>query len=213
MTAVPAWQRRALENSTAVRRSRARVLDVSQQLIDTARVLYYEGGTPFTISRLAEAAGVSVQTFYRCFPGKEELLLALFQDTVERNAGPIRAGASSIGDPVVRLRYLVRESICSARSDPYSGMVVREHLRLAAEYPATIARIADWMRELVTETIKQGVAAGTLVSAEPSSDARLIADGIRITVHHLVLGVTEGCPEEVAEHFCRFCLAALGHRA
>lgn len=198
-----------LQNSESVRRTRERALDIGQHLIEQTRELYYVTGKPFTISQLAERAGIAGQTFYRYFPGKEELLLAVFEDTVRLSSEPIRAAAERERDPVARLRVLFEEIIGEREDRPYGRMVVLEHMRLAADHPEAISRIADWMRELITTTIEQGVAEGTFRSRDPRRDARLIADGLRITIHHMALGVTPGSAHEVARHFGDFCLAAL----
>lgn len=213
MTDLPDWQRRALENSEVVRRTRARTLDIGQRLIDEARELYYVTGKSFSISQLVEKAGIAGQTFYRYFPSKDDLLLALFEDTVGKTSNPIQARAEAEEDPVARLRIMITEIVGYVRSDPYAGMVIREHMRLAQDHPEAIRRIADWSRELLAKTIREGVAAGVFVSKDPTKDARVIADGIRIAVHHLTLGVTLDPPEDVAAHYADFCLAALGYRA
>ncbi|WP_181779170.1 TetR/AcrR family transcriptional regulator [Pseudonocardia pini] len=209
MTELFDWQRRALENSESVHRSRARTLDIGQRLIDEARELFYVTGKPFTVSQLVERAGIANQTFYRYFPSKDDLLLAVFEDTVRRSSEPIRRAAVAEPDPVARLSLLLTETIGGRRTDPYARMVVQEHMRLAEDHAETISRVADWMRDLVATTIEQGVAEGTFASRDPHEDARVIADGLRITVHHLVLGVTRGEPRAIAEHYLAFCLAAL----
>src|ERR1700690_3489220 len=48
----------------------------------------------FTVAQIAARAGLSLKSFYRCFPGKDELLLALIEDDSRIGA---RALAERVG--------------------------------------------------------------------------------------------------------------------
>ena len=99
----PAWRQRAVSRSLNAARSRAeqrvqRFLDAAFSLIDE------KGTTEFTIQEVIDRSKQSLRGFYQYFDGKDELLLALFEETVReatddlprghRHRRPIRSSAS-----------------------------------------------------------------------------------------------------------------------
>ena len=79
----PAWRQRAVSRSLNAARSRAeqrvqRYLDAAFELIDE------KGTTEFTIQEVIDRSKQSLRGFYQYFDGKDELLLALFEETHRR---------------------------------------------------------------------------------------------------------------------------------
>src|SRR6266567_6542858 len=77
----PSWRQRAVSRSLSAARSRAeqrvqRFLDAAFSLIDE------KGTTEFTIQEVIDRSKQSLRGFYQYFDGKDELLLALFEETV-----------------------------------------------------------------------------------------------------------------------------------
>ena len=80
----PAWRQRAVSRSLNAARSRAeqrvqRFLDAAFALIDE------KGTTDFTIQEVIDRSKQSLRGFYQYFDGKDELLLALFEETVRES--------------------------------------------------------------------------------------------------------------------------------
>src|SRR3954465_7466038 len=80
-TGEPDWRERAVSRSLNAARSRAearvqRFLDAAFELIDEKR------STEFTIQEVVERSKQSLRGFYEYFDGKDELVLALFEETV-----------------------------------------------------------------------------------------------------------------------------------
>ena len=80
----PAWRERAVSRSLDAARSRAeqrtqRFLDAAFELIDE------KGTTEFTIQEVVERSKQSLRGFYEYFDGKDELVLALFEETHPRS--------------------------------------------------------------------------------------------------------------------------------
>src|SRR4029077_11111195 len=89
----PAWRQRAVSRSLNAARSRAekrvqRFLDAAFSLIDE------KGSTDFTIQEVIDRSKQSLRGFYQYFDGKDELLLALFEETMGESADDIRAAVS-----------------------------------------------------------------------------------------------------------------------
>ena len=61
--------------------SPARDVERMERCVAAARELATEtSSAAFTVAQIAARAGLSLKSFYRCFPGKDELLLALLED-------------------------------------------------------------------------------------------------------------------------------------
>src|SRR6202142_1836690 len=99
----PAWRERAVSRSVNAARSRAeqrvqRFLGAAFELIDE------KGTTEFTIQEVIDQSKQSLRGFYQYFDGKDELLLALFEETIREATDDLRAVADSATDPLERLR-------------------------------------------------------------------------------------------------------------
>src|SRR3954447_6105692 len=99
----PAWRERAVSRSLTAARSRAeervqRFLDAAFELIDE------KGTTDFTIQEVIDRSKQSLRGFYEYFAGKDELILALFEETVREADDDIRAAVDAQTDPLARLR-------------------------------------------------------------------------------------------------------------
>src|SRR3954451_21333265 len=90
----PGWQDRALDRTLAD--ARARDVERMERCVAAARELATETTSAnFTVAQIAARARLSLKSFYRCFPGKDELLLALLEDDSQIGA---RALAQRVGE-------------------------------------------------------------------------------------------------------------------
>jgi AcrR family transcriptional regulator len=73
-----------------------------ERLLDAAaRIFYAEGINTVGVARIVEEAGVTLATFYRHFPSKQDLILAYLQrvhDDFDSRAAAARAAATDPGD-------------------------------------------------------------------------------------------------------------------
>jgi len=102
----PAWRQRAVSRSLNAARSRAekraqRFLDAAFELMDE------KGTTDFTIQEVIDRSNQSLRGFYQYFDGKDELLLALFEESVRESIEDQRAAVDSATDPLERLHAFV----------------------------------------------------------------------------------------------------------
>src|SRR5580700_11213221 len=88
--------------------ARSRHAEVTGRLVESARDLVWDAGGPnFTVNQVVAAAGTSLKSFYRCFAGKDELLVALFEDDARRGADALAEAVDRYQDPVARVRCAV----------------------------------------------------------------------------------------------------------
>ena len=119
-----------------------------------ARELSNETGTAaFTVAQVAARAGLSLKSFYRCFRGKDDLLVALLAEESAIGAVLLHDLIATRPDP---LRAFVDELFAMAllpESAGYAGVLVREHRRLVEHHPdeirAAIAPITDVIAEYI----------------------------------------------------------------
>src|SRR6476660_8489223 len=102
----PAWRQRAVSRSLHAARSRAEVR--VQRFLDAAFELMDEkGSTDFTIQEVIDRSKQSLRGFYQYFNGKDELLLALFEETLRESIDDLQAVTESETEPLARLRAFV----------------------------------------------------------------------------------------------------------
>lgn len=87
-----------------------------RRILAAARQLFAETGLAAGHDDVARAAGVGVGTVYRRFPRKEDLLLALFEDQVER-VGQLAEAALAEPDPWLGLRGFLEATLELQASD------------------------------------------------------------------------------------------------
>src|SRR6476469_9491936 len=102
-TEEPLWRQRAVSRSLNAARSRAEVrvqrfLDAAFELIDE------KGTTEFTIQEVIDRSEQSLRGLYQHFDGKDELPLALFEETVAEATEDLRKTVEPLSDPLDRLR-------------------------------------------------------------------------------------------------------------
>jgi AcrR family transcriptional regulator len=97
--------RRELAVSRTADPARARAELRVQTFLDAARELMNTSdGNDFTLQMVVERSGQSLRSFYQHFAGKHELLLALFEESVQAAADQLTTEIQDIDDPFERLR-------------------------------------------------------------------------------------------------------------
>lgn len=207
------WVERAADRSPSVQRSRNKSIQQAEQIVAAARRLIAEQGERFTTQELVKEAGVAIQTFYRCFGGKDQLMLAVLEDLIVEAARGYEEAARSVSDPVARLRlYLERVVRSLARgSTPATRVVPGEHWRLYQLYPDEVTQAIQPMVDLVFREIEAARAQGLLAPTDPPRDAWLVTTLMMAVYHHYAFADI-GDVDAVIEHMWAFCLGALGGR-
>lgn len=100
----PSRRERAVSRTVDPARERAEMK--VEAFLDAARELLAAGGD-FTLQMVVERSGQSLRSFYQHFAGKHELLLALFEESIQASAAQLADEIGDRGDPVDRLRTFV----------------------------------------------------------------------------------------------------------
>jgi TetR/AcrR family transcriptional regulator len=215
----PEWEGKRWELRSALRAarraqqaSRRTGRDPAEKLIRAGQALVLEGEGQFTVKQLADRAGVALQTFYRHFGSKDELLLAVLEENVEEGVDQMVAIAAREPDPVEQLRVVIQLPIrMSTEADAYRRLRfhARERLRLSELNPAEAELAFAPYRRLVEEHIRQIDRTGVLVAADPAHDADVVMRLVVAYAHAIGIGTLPWSAEECANHLWEFCRAAL----
>jgi AcrR family transcriptional regulator len=211
----PTWRERAVERS--LRNARAKAMSRSDRFISAAiEILTETGRTDFTVQELIERSKTSLRSFYQHFSGKEELLLALFEEIIVTSASQWRTDVEQLPDSLAGLRYVV-EMVHAQAGDPAGGGINRAlsvyHLQLAESRPAEYSRVLAPLRELILDLVKRGIDDGEFRDdIDADTLAMIMMQTIVGAAHMHALGSEPGGVELGTEPLWQFCLGGLvGH--
>ncbi len=206
------WTDRAANQSPSVRRSQARSVEQARVIVVAAQRLLQESGEGFTTQELAKEAGVALQTFYRYFAGKDELILAVIEEAIIDGCAEMRSRAAHLDNPLDRLRLYVTGAIeALAGSNPgVTRFITAEHYRLHQLFPTELAAASEAFAEMLLPEIEAAVEAGDLTSSDPATDAWFVTQLSMATFHHYAYVTPTDPITVVAEQLWAFCLRALG---
>jgi AcrR family transcriptional regulator len=211
----PVWRQRAVSRSLRAARSRAeqrvqRFLDAAFELIDE------KATTEFTIQEVVDRSKQSLRGFYQYFDGKDELLLALFEETIRESVEDLRKVADAHSKPLDRLRaFTIRlHEWCEPPGTPrkrgaHNRRPISEFsLQLALSHPERVTAAMAPIWRMLLELLDAAVAAGAI----EVSDTRRTALLMQQTVIFSWLGnrlVQNPRMRVTAEETWEFCLRGL----
>jgi AcrR family transcriptional regulator len=177
----PAWRQRAVSRSLSAARSRAeqrvqRFLDAAFELIDE------KGTTEFTIQEVVDRSKQSLRGFYQYFDGKDDLLLALFEETTRESLADIRKFVDTETDPIARLRaFTIRlHEWCEPSGTPrkrgsHNRRPVSEFsLQLVMSHPERVRTAMTAISRLLVELLDDAVRTGAIQVADTRRTAVLM---------------------------------------
>jgi AcrR family transcriptional regulator len=177
----PAWRKRAVSRSLDAARSRAeqraqRFLDAAFELIDE------KGTTEFTIQEVIDRSKQSLRGFYRYFDGKDELLLALFEETVRESVEDIGAVVEAEAEPIERLRaFTIRlHEWCEPVETPrkrgrHNRRPISEFsAQLAVNHPERVQAAVEPISRILLGLLDEAVQANAIKVADTRRTAALV---------------------------------------
>jgi TetR/AcrR family transcriptional regulator len=205
------WAERAAERSPMVRRSKSRGVEQARVIVEAAQRLAATKGTSFTTQELIKEAGIALQTFYRYFPSKDHLLLAVLENIIEESCRTFKERAGDLADPVDRLRLYVTATVSGLEiSGEGPSFITAEHWRLQTIYPAEVSVATRPFTDLLVGEIEEAKAAGELETPDPAYSAWLITQLVMAVFHHYDCAGLDEPSDQIAARLWGFCLAALG---
>lgn len=209
---IPAWQRQSMDRS--LRSARARAHQRSDRFVAAATELLQEkGSTDFTVQDVVERSRMSIRTFYKYFASKEDLLVAVSETVVAREAVPrLRELIEKHRDPMRRLRAFIEGlvELGTGTMKPAARTLTSYQNRLAESRPEDLARAMKPQFDLLVELIED------VARTRPLRRDLTVEEAARLT-HYLVLAVVhgrvlgpEGSAEIPARTIWQFCASGMG---
>jgi TetR/AcrR family transcriptional regulator len=211
------WVERAVDRSAAVQRSRTRIANQVRLMLDAARRLIRDKDD-FTTQDLVVEAGVALQTFYRYFASKDELLLAVIGDAMTEACDRWAKAAADLPDPMDRLRYYITAPLERFHGDGHDGagarFIVATHWHLHRIFPNELAEAERPFVDLMLAEINTAADNGLLQPRNPEWDAWFIVELLRSVCHYYAYAAkTDDDLNATKENLWQFCKTALGARA
>lgn len=212
--AAPAWITRAADRAPSVQNSRLRSMRRAQQIVDAARKLITTQGADFTTHMLVKEAGIAVQTLYKHFAGKDQVVLAVLEDMVAESIQEMETAGTQIADPLERLRFYVTTILgdLGTQESKVGRFIATEHWRLVPLYPDEVGRAIQPVADAFHRALREGEEAGLLHPSDAAYDAWLTNELIRTVFHHYQFASSTEPAEAIVERVWRFLLGSWGGR-
>jgi AcrR family transcriptional regulator len=207
-----AWEQRVLDRSLSGARERSAAR--ARRLVDAARELAAESGSSaaFTVAQVAARAGMSLRSFHRQFGGKDDLLLALFEEESRTGAEALDRALAEVPEPLERVRvFVVGLMGFVVTGSGYASLLVREHLQLAERRPAELRIALLPLVDLLDAQMSAAAAAGVIRPID-RHDVVTVFSLILGHVHTAILFTPDADLAHAGERAWAFCSAALGAR-
>ena len=215
------WEERSV--SRVVEVGREQLLERSRKIVDAAyELLEEEGLEGLTIRAVLNKTGLSRRAFYERFEGKDDLVLAVFEQTIRAAANRFSAQAEALADPLERLKLLVNFIVLgksmlvggTEHSGRRGAALSREHLRLAEARPNDLQAALAPLIDVISQLLANGMAAGVIRRADSRRLATLVYNLVSTTVHTELLAAEAAQsgrlpPAQLADEVWEFCRRAI----
>ena len=194
-----------------------RIVEAAYELLDEAGL---EG---LTIRAVLARTGLARRAFYDNFTGKDDLMLAVFEQTIREAARHYRMMIETLPSPMARLGMIVTSIGLGAADLEGGGVTVahrrnaamsREHLRLAESHPDELQTALAPLRALFVEQLQAGIAAGEMRTGDAELQALLIYNMVSTTAHTELMAAEKEAPDRewrirLANAVWEFCRNAI----
>jgi AcrR family transcriptional regulator len=205
------WHRRVVGRS--LRTARKRSIDRGSSLIRAAATLLERsGGDGFTVQDVADEAGQSLRTLYQYFESKDDLLLAVFEETMRTYARMIDEAIVDLSDPLDRLAGAM---VAAVRMPEFSGTGVdrglaRLRLKLGEVKPELVARSQEPVAGLLRELVVAAAESGQIHVDDPDEATYMVFALMATFITGHTLGNDFGARLPDVRTLISFCLSGLG---
>jgi TetR/AcrR family fatty acid metabolism transcriptional regulator len=163
-----------------------------ERILDAAvRVFAQEGFYNAKVSQIAQVAGVADGTIYLYFKSKDDLLISLFEDRMERVNATLREALAAGVDAIDRLKRVVRLHLDMIEQNRHMAEVITVELRQSSKFIKEYAnpKFAEFLR-LIAGAVHEGQKSGELrADLDPPLVARALFGALdEISLMWLVKG-------------------------
>jgi AcrR family transcriptional regulator len=153
--------------TTAAQPLRADARRNLERILEAARTAFAEGGLDVGVEEIARRAGVGKATFFRRFPTKEALLVAVFEGFVVDVEEAADRALADTSDPLAPLRAFLRHSMESQAVNKafFEAVAARfvPPVEMIDRVMAAIARVIEPAQ--AAGALREGIEAGDISTA------------------------------------------------
>jgi AcrR family transcriptional regulator len=216
------WEQRSTHRVLEARRDQ--ILERSRQIVAAAyELLDKEGLEGLTIRAVLKRTGLSRRAFYERFADKDELVLAVFEETIRLATRHYSEQVKSLQDPVERLKLIITSIVLGKsalpeaddeRANRRGAAMSREHLRLAESRPDDLQRALSPLTTFIAQQLTDGMQAGSVRQCPPERLAALVYNLVATTTHTELLAQKTARPDrahraQLARDIWEFCRRAI----
>ena len=188
---------------------------VAHDIVAAAWDLVIQGNHDFTVKQVTERANVALQTFYRHFGSKDELLLAMFEESISEGSRAFITESAAL-PPVERLHRLVTTPLLlqyDENARRINRWRTRERQRLLEVFPDAVESVFEPYRAALIEAIVAVCDAGDASCDDPELTGTVVMHLVQTMTHAVHGGGLEVPPAATAESIWRLCWEGLASRA
>ena len=195
--------------------------DRTEQIVAAAYDLLQEGGVDgLTLRAVLKRTGLARRAFYERFPGKDDLVLAVFEHSLRSISQHIGMRAAELGDPLRTIEAFVFDLMLGvmlggSEAGNHRGVVLsREHMRLAESRPSDLQAALSPLLDRLAAQVERGVASGQLRECDPQMQAAFIYYLVSTATHTEMLNHDGDNPDverrrRLASETWEFCRRAI----
>jgi AcrR family transcriptional regulator len=175
-------------------------------------VLRRSGFEGLKVQLVLRETGLSARSFYRHFPDKESLLVALIQDEYAATARRLARATAAVDDPEAKVSAWIRELLLGT-SDPALEPRTRlftTHYLAMSRFPDAALQSNRLVIQPLAEAIARGQQLGMFQGSDPANDAIQTARLVGGTLNELLAQAPGPTPvDHVVDATTDFVLRAL----
>jgi AcrR family transcriptional regulator len=205
------WRERVVGRSLGPAAERA-LEQANALLVAAARLLRRSGEDSLTMQKVAAEAGLSMRAVYKHFSGKDDLLVALVEETQTAFARVMEWHADQREDPLEKLGAALYYATDS-RQHPdhaYNVAMARYTIATSVTAPAQLGQARRPTIQLLAGLVRASLQAGQLPIGDPESGAAWINLAYVSLQWNTYFGSSIGAPLPGNEAFIRYCIDGLG---
>jgi len=208
---LPDWHARVLGRSLGSASDKA-VRQARDLINAAARLMRRLDAEELTMQNIAAEAGVSVRVLYRHFEGKDDLLVALIEESQIVFARLIEKATADIADPLERLGEALYFATTEARQHTdqnFSRAMARFTVQTSVTSPDQVSAAHRPVILVLAGLVEDAMESGQIEVGDSEVAASNLRDVYEAHQRNLHLGNSLG-PRPASGELIRFCLLGLG---
>lgn len=214
------WRERAVARSLDGARSRAE--ERVQRFLDaTVELIRENGGLDFTVQDVVGRSNQSLRSFYQFFDGKQHLLLAVYEGSMQAASISLAEMLEPEADPLERLHLFVTTLYKWSVADPIEAPPA-PHLAVRSMADFLLGLLATDREQatsasaplfgLLLSLIEDAIESGVLTLANPRRSAAIILQTTMFNAYSMIIHGDSEAHEASAEEMWEFILGGIAGR-